>query len=202
MQKLLCLAFFVFAFTATKAQIHCGTVDLVPNTTLNSLAIFDNFAYYQGGYTINGVAKIRVRVTDQAIPDPLCSWSLTMEIENNPGSGTPGPEWEELSTYGNGLGNNPTIDMLEIRVRNGCATSPIDGTFQSFSNNGDIIDIIAAMLPVTPAGSCTTNVNGPGDHLSNYNEFNFDIDIRIKPDFQVNPGIFQLNIKFHLEENP
>lgn len=202
MKKLVFIAFFIVATSTIKSQIHCGTVELVPNTTVNSLATFDNYTYYQGGYTVNGLAKIRVRVTDQAIPDPLCSWSLTMEIENNPSAGTPGAEWEELTTYGNGLGNNPTIDMLEIRVRNGCSTSPIDGIFQSFSNNGDIIDIIAAMLPVTPAGSCTTNVNGIGDHLSNYNEFNFDIDIRIKPDFQVNPGIFQLNIKFHLEENP
>ena len=92
--------------------------------------------------------------------------------------------------------------MLEVRVRNTCATSPIDGTFQSFTNNGDIIDIIAAMLPVTPSGSCTTNVNGSGDYLTEYSEYNFDIDIRLKPSLQLNPGIFQLNIKFTLTENP
>ncbi len=58
------------------------------------------------------------------------------------------------------------------------------------------------MLPVTPAGSCTTNVNGSGDYLTNYSEYNFNIDIRLKPGFQLNPGIFQLNVKFTLTENP
>ena len=57
------------------------------------------------------------------------------------------------------------------------------------------------MLPITPAGSCSQNVNGPGSYLTNYDEFNFDIDIRINPEFNFNPGIFNLNIRFRLEEN-
>lgn len=200
--KLIFLSFFSIVIFNLSSQIHCGTVDLVPNTSVNELATFDNFSYYQSGYNINSVARIRVKVTDQSPVDVACSWSLVMTIENNPGAGTPINEWEELALYGNGLNINPTIDMLEVRVRNTCATSPINGTFQSFSNNGDIIDIIAAMLPVTPTGSCTTNVNGPGDYLTEYSEYNFDIDIRLKPSLQLNPGIFQLNIKFTLTENP
>lgn len=183
-------------------QLHCGTVDIVPNTSVNELLTFDSFSQYQGGIIINSVARIRVRVTDQAVPDPLCSWHLYMIVDNNPGGGTPINEWEELTQYGNGLNINPPINSLEIRVRNGCQTSPIDGVFQTFTNNGDIIDIIAQMLLITPAGSCAPNVNGPGDYLTNYNEYNFDIDVRVKPSFQFNPGIYQLNVKFHLEENP
>jgi hypothetical protein len=174
----------------------------VPNTTVSEVATFDDFTDYEGGVIKNSVARIRVNVEDKAIVDPLCSWSLRMTVNNNPGAGTPVGEWEELAQYGSGAGANPTIDVLEIRVRNSCSTSPIDGTFQTFTNSGDIIDIIAAMLPITPAGSCAPNVNGPGDHLTDYNEYNFDIDIRIKPGFAFNPGIFQLNITFHLEENP
>ncbi|MCH2233709.1 MAG: hypothetical protein MK078_05595 [Crocinitomicaceae bacterium] len=203
MKRFLTSAFALLAFTfGSSAQIHCGTVELVPNTTTNALATFNNFSYYEAGYTINSVARVRVRVTDQAIPDPLCSWSLIMSVENNPIAGTPANEWEELATYGSGSAANPTIDMLQIRVRNACATSPINGVFQNFTNHGDVIDIISPLLPVTPAGSCVTNVNGPGDYISNYDEYNFDIDVRINPGFAVNPGIFQLNIKFRLEENP
>jgi hypothetical protein len=201
MKTIIFFIFLVLTFSSN-SQIHCGTVELVPNTSVNELATFDEFSYYQSGYNINSVAKIRVKVTDQSPVDVACSWSLVMTIENNPGAGTPPDEWEELATYGNGLSMNPTIDMLEVRVRNTCSTSPIDGAFQSFSNHGDIIDLIAALLPVTPSGSCTTNVNGPGDYLTNYSEYNFDIDIRLKPSFQLNPGIFQLNVKFTLTENP
>lgn len=185
-----------------KAQIHCGLVEIDPNTTVNQVLSFDNFTKYTGGININSVARIRIRVEDQAIPDPLCSWSLTMEVNNNPGSGTPPTQWEELAQYGAGLASNPTIDILQVRVRNTCTTSPIDGVFQTFTNNGDLIDIIAPLLPVTPAGSCANNVNGPGSYLTNYDEFNFDIDIRVVPGYSFNPGIFQLNVNFHLEENP
>ena len=188
--------------SSLSAQIHCGTVEIDPNTSVNQLLSFDDFTNYNGGININSVARIRVRVTDQAIPDPLCSWSLTMTIDNNPGAGTPATEWEELVQYGGGLANNPPINLLQVRVRNACTTSPIDGIFQTFTNNGDLIDIIAPLLPVTPAGSCSNNVNGVGSYLSNYDEFNFDIDIRVVPTFDLNPGIYQLNINFHLEENP
>ncbi len=192
--------FFVFAFA--KAQIHCGLVELVPNTTVNALLTFDDFTSYNGGRILNNVARIRIRVQDKAIVDPLCSWSLVMIIDNNPGAGTPVNEWEELLQYGSGSGTNPPINALEVRVRNACATSPIDGVFQTFTNNTDLIDIIAPLLPVTPAGSCGLNVNGPSDYLANYDEFNFDIDVRVSPNFAYNPGIYQLNIRFHLEENP
>ncbi|MCB9361477.1 MAG: hypothetical protein H6587_00350 [Flavobacteriales bacterium] len=191
-----------FSVIELKAQIHCGLVEIVPNTTVNSLLTFDNFTSYGGGMIMNSVAKIRIRVQDKAVVDPLCSWSLIMIVDNNPGGGTPANEWEELLQYGSGSGVNPPITEMEVRVRNSCSTSPIDGVFQAFTNNGDIIDIITPLLPVTPAGSCALNVNGPGDYLSNYDEFNFDIDIRVTPNFNYNPGIYQLNVRFHLEENP
>lgn len=185
-----------------KSQIHCGLVEIDPNTSVNQILSFDDFTKYNGGISVNSVARIRVRVEDQAIPDPLCSWSLVMSIDNNPGMGTPVDEWEELTQYGTGLGDNPEIDILQVRIRNACSTSPIDGVFQTFNNHGDLIDIIAPLLPVTPAGSCSNNVNGVGSYLSNYDEFNFNVDIRVLPTFGYNPGIYQLNVNFRLEENP
>lgn len=183
------------------SQVHCGTLELVPNSSVNSFMIFDNFTKYQAGITFMSVARIRIKVEDKAIPDPLCSWSLRMFIDNNSGAGTPPTEWEEVTLYGNGNGDNPLIDALEVRVRNSCATSPSNGIFRTFTDANDILDIIAQALPVTPAGSCSPNVNGPGSYLTNYDEYNFDIDIRVKPDFKFNPGIFRLNIRFRLEEN-
>jgi len=200
-KSLFSLVVFLLLFVVAHAQVHCGLVQIEPNTSVNAMMSFDSFTKYQGGYVINGVARIKVRVEDKAIADPLCSWNLIMTIDNNPAAGTPVAEWEELNQYGSGLGQNPTIDALEIRVRNSCGTSPIDGLFTTFTNNMDVIDIIAPMLPVTPAGTCALNTNGPGSYLSHYDEFNFTVDIRVKPGFRFNPGIFQLNIKFRLEEN-
>ncbi len=202
MKFYLTVSLLLFGFLVAKTQIHCGLVEIDPNSTTNELLTFDSFSKYTGGIQVNSVARIRVRIEDKAIVDPLCSWSLIMTVDNNPGGGTAPTDWERLALYGNGLANNPPITELQIRVRNSCSTSLIDGVYQNFTNNGDIIDIIAPMLPVTPAGSCANNVNGVGSYLTNYDEFNFDIDIRVIPDFTYNPGIYQLSVRFHLEENP
>jgi len=187
---------------ALHAQLHCGNVELTPNTPVQALFSFDEFRDYQGGLILSNVATLRLNIEDLAIPDPDCSWSLSVLVDNNPSSGTPAAEWEELSPYGFGAGNNPTLDILEMRVRNNCQTSPLNGTFMNFTNHGDILDIIEAALPVTPAGSCTTNVNGVGSYLTNPGEYTFNLDLRITPGFVFDPGIYMITLRFNLEENP
>ena len=185
-----------------QAQLHCGNVELTPNTPVNALFSFDEFRDYQGGLILSNIATLRVNVENLTVPDPQCSWSLSVNIDNNPSGGTPANEWEELSPYGIGTGANPTIDILEVRIRNNCQTSPMDGVFQTFANHGDLLEFIQSALPVTPAGGCTTNVNGPGSYLSNPGEFTFNIDLRVQPGFQFDPGIYMITLRFNLEENP
>ena len=79
----------------TNAQVHCGSVEIVPNSSINEVVVFDDFTRYNGGVTINSVTRLRITVEDQTVPDPLCSWNLRMFIENNSGAGTPVNEWEE-----------------------------------------------------------------------------------------------------------
>lgn len=185
---------------ALHAQIHCGSLELEANAPINANFTFDSFSSYQAGITLNNVATLRVRVEEQAIPDPACKWFLTMEVNNNPGAGTVASEWETLSHYGLGTAPNPVMDILQVRIRNGCQTSPLDGVFQNFENNGDILDIIADLLPLTAAGSCTQNVNGPGSYLTNYDEYTFTVDLRVAPGYLFSPGIYELRVQFHLEE--
>lgn len=185
-----------------EAQIVCADVQIVSNTGTQADFVFDSFAKYIGGITYHGIAEVNVKVDDQVPSNPNCKWMLMMTVENNPSAGTPADEWEELTTYGTGGSPNPTIDILEVRVTNGCSTSPIDGVYQNFSLNGDVIDIIQNTGIVVPAGSCTTNVNGPGNYLQYYDEYHFQIDFRINPGFSFKPGIYQLQVKFQLVEVP
>lgn len=184
-----------------QAQIHCGSVSFEPNSAVTVDLNFDSFSKYQGGVIINNVGQLRINVEDQAIPDPDCRWFLRMEVNNNPVAGTAADRWETLGTYSSS-GNPPEIDILEVRVRNNCQTSAIDGVFQTFSNNGDQIEIIPNFLPLTPAGSCALGVNGPGNYLANFNEYTFIVDVKVTPDFLYSPGIYQLSLRFHLEEQP
>ena len=185
-----------------RAQLHCGNVELVPNAPVSALFSFDEFRDYQSGIVLSNIATLRITVEDQAIPDPACSWFLTVEVDNNPSAGTVATAWELLAPYGLGASNTPTIDALELRVRNSCATSPANGTFRSFSNHGDLLDIIAPLLPVTPSGTCGANVNGAGTYLNDPGEYSFAIDLRVQPGFDFDPGIYMFTLRFHLEENP
>ncbi len=182
-------------------QIHCGSVAFEPADPVQINYKFTTFEEYNAGITLVGVTRLKINVEDKAIPDPDCRWFLNMEVENNPGAGTASTDWETIATYGLGAPDPPSIDILEVRVTNVCSTSPIDGVFSSyFTDHGDIQDIIADLLPRINAGSCVDNVNGPGDYLTNYNEYTFRIDVRVRPSLDFQPGVYQLNLKFHLQE--
>jgi hypothetical protein len=183
-----------------KAQ-HCDAVSVSMPTVSNVDFTFDTFAKYIGGVTQNGATQIRVNVSNNVTLDPDCRWALSAIVDNNPFSGTPANEWESLVNY-TSSGTPPALDMLEIRVRNACNTSLTGPGFVSLLNNhGDAINIIDFNGGVTiPAGSCVTNVNGPGSYLTNYNEYNFTIDYRITPGLSLRSGIYQISLKFLIIE--
>lgn len=186
----------------TQAQIVCADVEILPATSEQTDFVFDSFSKYIAGITFHGVANVNIKVDDQVPANPDCKWMLTMTVENNPSSGTPADEWEQLVSYGTGSTSPAKIEILEVRVTNGCFTSPIDGIYQHFNDTGDIFEIIENTGIRINAGSCTTNVNGPGNFLQNYDEFHFQIDFKIVPGFDYDPGIYNLQIKFELVEVP
>jgi len=192
----------IIAATSAHSQIVCGDVEIVPNVGEQSDFVFDSFSKYIAGITYYGAVKINVKVDDKVPPGPNCKWMLTLFVENNPSAGTPIDEWETLATYGSGNADPPKIQILEVRVTNGCSTSPVDGVFMSMTDNGDFIEIIENTGVRINAGSCIVNVNGPGSYLTHYDEFNFLVDFRITPGFNYEPGIYQLQIKAELVEVP
>lgn len=187
------------------SQIHCGVVELQSTSSVDHYMTFTDFTKYQSGYTIMSAARLRVKVENKAVVDLDCSWKLRMFVENNSGAGTAPDKWEEVTLYGNGNADTPLISDLEIRVNNNCGT-PLETEFRSFTDINEVLNVIEEMVPqiIVPAGSCTAsgtkNVNGPGSYLTNYDEFSFDIDLRFKPGFKYNPGVYKLNIRFRLEE--
>jgi len=198
-------ATFLLISSVFYAQIHCGVVELQSSSTVDANFTFTDFSKYNAGITLLSVARLRVKVESKTPIDLNCSWKLRMFIENNSGAGTLADKWEEITLYGNGNSLKPSISDLEVRVNNNCGT-PLNTSFRSFTDVNDILDIIEELVPqvIVPAGSCTAsgtkNVNGPGSYLTHYNEYSFNVDLRIKPGFKFNPGVYKLNIKFRLEE--
>lgn len=200
---LILLAFSLLTVTRiAQSQIVCADVEILPATSDQVDFVFDSFSKYISGVSFYGVAKVNIKVDDQAPPNPDCKWMLIMTVENNSSSGTGVDKWETLANYSSGSSAPPDIEILEVRVSNGCSTSPIDGVYQHFIQSGDFIEIIENTGIRIDAGSCATNVNGPGNYLMNYDEFHFQIDFRIVPGFNFDPGIYQLQVKFELTEVP
>ena len=189
---------FQLFFLVGYSQIHCGSVDFVTNSPVSLNLPFTSFSDYASGVTIIGAATLKLSVSDKAIVDPDCRWRMEMQIENG---STIGSDWETLVQFGSGVAPNPTLNILEVRISNNCATGIANGIFtKPFTSTLDIQDIIAASATTIAAGSCTPGVNGPGNYLENYDEYTFRVDVRVKPGLIFSPGIYQVNLKFHIEE--
>lgn len=185
------------------ATANCDPVTskIILATPSNLELIFDSFSEYNGGITLNGSSIVRLKVFSNVLPPSPCTWKLSMIVSNG---AWPAPaEWENLAVYGGGAsGTNPTLDLLQLKVTNGCSTPINNGVWQTFAPlTGSVIDIINSGV-TTPAGTCNPalQTNGEGSYLTNYNEYSFTIDYRIVPGLTFIPGRYELSIKFCIVE--
>lgn len=113
--------------------------------------VFSDLKKYINGITLSGATQLRLRV-DETNPGN-CKWRLMMYIDNN--NTLPPNQWEVLSTYGS-AGNIPELDLIQVKVYNGCGTPVNSGTFQIFAGNNqyDILEIIPPLPTINPAGTC------------------------------------------------
>lgn len=176
-----------------------GTSRFYMSTSNNIEFTFDNIEKYYNGITQSGSTQLRLMV-DEIIPGN-CRWKLMMYIDNN--GSLPNNEWEPLNIYGSS-GNNPELNLIQVKVYNGCGTPLNSGIYQIFAGNVqyDILDIIPDVPRTLPAPCDGSQVNGPGSFLTDYNEYNFNIDYRIVPGYTLKPGAYQIKINFCLVELP
>jgi hypothetical protein len=202
--KIISCLFFIFntfnSFSqcGPPASAHCQGIpfsEMIRSTSGNLDFTFDNFSKYNGGVTFSGATLLRLKVLAN---DASCKWVLKMYIDNN-GGATPINEWETSFPYSTS-GLKPTLDLIQVKVYNGCNTPINSGIYQNFMpTTGASIDIINDVA-LNVAGSCVTNVNGAGSYLTNYNEYSFTVDYRIVPGLTYAAGIYTLNIHFCLVE--
>lgn len=183
--------------TSNCADAIAGTSQFIMSTSGNIDFVFDDMRDYITGITQSGKTQLRLKV-DETVAGS-CRWRLIMYIDNN--MHMPNNEWETLVNYGTG-GNNPELDLIEVKVYNGCGTPVNSGVFQIFANNVqyDILDIIPLGPRIMPAPCDGSQVNGPGSYLTDYNEYSFTIDYRIKPGYLLRSGAYQIKIHFCLVE--
>lgn len=166
--------------------------------------VFDDMSEYEAGITYYGSSILRVTASDTA-NNGDCAWKLYM-IVNNGGAPTAPEEWRQTAAYGNS-GDVPTIGVLQVRVSNACATPTNNGVWQTFTlpEHGGFIEVIddGSIVNAAGIGACSGNgeVNAEGSYLTNYGEFTFIVDYRVVPNYDYQPGKYELNIKFCIRED-
>lgn len=187
--------------------INCAatpTSAIIMDTQPNKEFYFDNFSKYNGGITLNGSTILKIKVAAITPTTTTCQWKLVMIVSNG-GSPAPVSEWETLSNYGSSsAASKPSLDLLGVRVSNGCNTPQNSGIWQFFAPaDGSPIEIINPATLQAPGAStgCGTQTNGVGTYLGvDYNEYTFTIDYRMNPGVSYQPGRYELFIKFCLVE--
>ncbi len=191
--------------TTNNCDPNIANSAIIMDTQPNKEFTFDNFSKYSGGITINGSTILKIKVAAITPTTTTCQWKLVMIVSNG-GSPAPAPEWETLTNYGTSSSTpKPTIDLLAVRVSNGCNTPQNSGIWQFFAPaDGSPIEIInPATLQAPGAGSACSvgQTNGAGTYLGvDYNEYTFTIDYRMNPGVSYQPGRYELFIKFCLVE--
>lgn len=216
MRKCIIICFFgvCLLFKTTYSQPPCtnpvtsncsdavsGSSRFYMSTSGNIDFAFTDMKKYISGITYSGATQLRLKIDE--INPGSCRWRLLMYVDNN--NVLPPNHWEVLNTYGS-VGSIPELDLIQVKVYNGCGTPLNSGVYQIFAGNNqyDILEIIPPLPNTNPAGTCdgSTPTNGPGSFLTHYNEYNFTVDYRIVPGFNHRPGTYQLNIRFCLVEIP
>ncbi len=215
------LFFFFYTLLIDSSYSQCGAIaplnncdivksDIILTTPDQIELVFDSFSEYKGGMTLMGSSIIHIKIPSIGPPDPpppgVCQWKLKMIIDNN--SWAIPTDWETNVAYGGvASGVTPALDLLEVRVSNGCKTAINNNTWQQFAPaTGSVINIINSGV-LTPAGTCNPllQTNGAGSYLTNFNEYSFTIDYRLIPydaalGFKYRPGRYSIHIKFCLQE--
>lgn len=123
------------------------------------------------------------------------TWNFSVYAE--PDDGENPDEWEQILAYSN-QGELPQIRDLEIRVRNNANTTLIP-EFTSMGNILDRLYIIPESVDLIDCPGQGTNV--PGSYLTDPACYRFRVDLRFKPSYGMQPGLYRLRIIYEIKEN-
>jgi hypothetical protein len=149
--------------------------------------VFNTIQKYQTGIVAMNAITLRVTATG-------VSWDLYVGAQTDL-AGT----WDVISSYGLS-GELPIVALLKIRFRNTANTALIPDYF-------DLTDISSPTYVIgsaidDPGVSCPDQgTNEPGSFLAQPQCYQFNVDLRITPGFDLRPGLYRLHIKYVLVEN-
>ena len=206
---------FLYSFTSfaqpacnASTTLNCNDdgagTDFLMSTATNQVFTFDSFGMFMGGITRSGATNLKLTITESAMATDDCRWQLHANVDNNGWAFN--NEWELLTAYA-ATGTAAPLDMLQLKVRNECNT-PLPGVqvFSSIATTAGTFPIVenAAGTSNEPGTCSGLNVNRPGSYLdiTNYGEYHFAIDYRVIPVLGMQPGVYEVTVRYCLSEGP
>lgn len=177
-----CVLLFLSQFMAAQEL----RFELKQNENLNFL--FNTIQKYQTGITLMNATTLNV-VSENQI------WNLFVFARTQ----TPG-EWDLVGSPYSTQGQHPPIDILELRFDNTFNTAQIND-FMPLQEEGNPVYIIGSPN-ADPAVDCPgQGTNTPGSYFVQPGCFRFTVHIRIRPGFELQPGLYTLEIVYNLMED-
>lgn len=154
------------------------------------------FTFNTVGKYINGITIPNALTLN--IDADLTQWDLYVGATTV----TPG-EWD-VTTHYSASGDEPAVDLMEVRLRNSANTSAVSGFFP-LTDMASPTYIIGTNSAPDAAVDCTdmppTGTNVAGDYLSEPECYKFNIDLRIVPGLSHRAGLYSLRIDFILVQD-
>ncbi|MFO8054613.1 MAG: hypothetical protein R6U19_05550 [Bacteroidales bacterium] len=164
------------------------SVSFEAKTTPDLDFVFNTVQDYQTGIVKMNAVSLNVSVSGT-------NWDMYVGSET-----TNAGFWDVVSTYSYS-GSAPTADIIELRFRNANNTSQQNGFF-SLTDIASPTYIIGSPSAPDPSIYCpNTGTNTAGDYLTEPSCYEFNVDIRINPDYSFQAGLYTLTIKYVIIED-
>lgn len=149
--------------------------------------LFNSIQNYQTGLVAMNAITLRITAED-------VSWDFYVGAETD----IPGL-WDVVTVYA-GSGDEPEVELLELRFRNTANTSLVDGFFE-LTDISDPTYIIGSAANDPEITCPNQGTNTPGSYLTQPECYQFRVDMRIVPGFNLRPGLYRIHVKYVLIEN-
>ena len=178
--------FYLFSFfillVLSSYNAASQTVVFELKTSPNIVFDFNTIQEYENGITYMNAATLNISTTDRF---DLYVGATTTAVGM----------WDVNNTYSL-IGDPPTVDMVQLQLRNANSTSQMVGFFPL----QDILTptyIIGSNVKPDALINCPVNgTNAPGDYLVTPSCYKFNVDLRIVPGFTYQSGLYELRIDY------
>jgi len=187
----ICIINLMMAARLLFCMANAQSVAYGPKSSPSIEFTFNTMSEYVNGITIPNALILNIDAE-------LTQWDLYVGATT-----VSAGEWDITTQY-SATGDDPQVDLLEVRLRNSSLTPMVSGFFP-LSDIASPTYVIGTSSAPDAAIDCSdpdpTGTNKAGDYLSSPECYKFNVDLRIVPGLTHRAGLYTLRIDFILAQD-